>query len=149
MKPITHILSFLLALFVLSGSIGMDVYRSYCNMRGESRTFFTSGNDLCEILTESPTKSCCSAISLTCGLDDEDDGCCHEDEFTFSIEPEFSESIDGFSFHIKTLPAVANLIQSQSILWIPQLTYHKKFNRPPPLAPYGRELLSRIAVLRI
>lgn len=148
MHRLKYISSILLALFVLSGSIGIDVYRSTCNMRGESRTFFTPGNDLCEILVASQSQSCCVAKSASCASTDED-GCCNEDEFTFIIEPEFTETVTPFSFHTSLYYAAVILPQQSCISHADRLHYQEKFNKPPPPEPYGRGLLSRIAGLRI
>jgi hypothetical protein len=118
-------------------------------MRGESRTFFTSGNDLCELLTESTVDSCCSEKSLNCGNSEEKDGCCQEDELTFSIEPEFSEVFDKYSFNYQSFTSITPDFSGIDFTWSVSHPYSKKFNKPPPPLPFGRGLLTRIDVWRI
>jgi hypothetical protein len=144
-----YIFAFLLALFVFSGSIGVDIYRSYCNMRGESRTFFTSGNDLCELLTETKVDSCCSENSSNCGTNEGKDGCCQEDELTFSIEPDFSETFDQYSFISHSFTAIVPHRAGIDFTWSFSHPCSEKFNKPPPPLPFGRGLLTRIDVWRI
>ena len=120
-------------------------------MRGESMTFLTSGNDLCEMLPEPDEKSCCAKTAVKhCGENDKDEkgGCCDEEAYTLLIELPFSENIEELNVNSFSLIV---FVQSFFALEFPQVDeclFAVNRFRPPP-ARWGRDLLTFVSVFRI
>lgn len=120
-------------------------------MRGESMTFFTSGNDLCDVLPEPSEKTCCSKIAVKhCGDNSTDDkgGCCDEEAFTLLIELPFSENIEQLNIN-SFAPVV--FVQSFFVVEFPQVDeclFAVNRFRPTPVR-WGKDLLTFVSVFRI
>jgi len=120
-------------------------------MRGESMTFLTSGNDLCDVLPEPSEKTCCSKVDVKhCGTESDDNkgGCCDEEEFTLLLELPFSENVEQLNIHapflisfIHTFFSLEFVDSSKSLVSINRF-------RPPP-SRWGRDLLAFVSVFRI
>lgn len=149
MRTVYAILATLMVLFVFTGSIGVNLYRSYCDMRGEVETFLTSGNDLCLIMEEQSLTSCCSEVSSVCKVEEgKKGGCCSEEEITIRIDLPFSQQYAAFGFtDIVFAPVpLPVVVSSVTLADCPEKSSIRV--RPPPRY-FGKNLLPVISVWRI
>ena len=145
MLRLKGILSLLLLSYLLIGTTGVSVYKSYCTSKGISTTFLTQGNDICDEVAQG--KSCCEK-SEDDGCGKKSHSCCAEEEVTLLLELPFSEQIQCCSI----LPIVVALLpdtfgNSVSIFMVQKFDPTSLFSDPPKL--FGKSLLQQIAVWRI
>lgn len=120
-------------------------------MRGESMTFLTSGNDLCDVLPEPSEKACCAKTAVKhCGGNDKDDksGCCNEEEYTLLIELPFSENIEQLSISSFSLIVFVQSFFAVEFPRVDECLFAVNRFRPPPVR-WGRDLLTFVSVFRI
>jgi hypothetical protein len=148
-RKLYAIFSFVLVLFVSTGSVGVNLYKSYCNMRGVSLTFLTAGNDPCLILPEESLKNCCAASNDVCSLDEKDNGCCSEEEIILLLELPFSEKVTEYSlFSWINLPIVLSFAPEIIGNVLRSGANSHNYQRPPPKL-FGKSLLTFVSVWRI
>jgi hypothetical protein len=93
---------FLLALTLLLVELGLGIKIHYvhCNSTGKTYISLASGSDPCDLMSESTDKVSCCASKAQCSLADEnnEDGCCDEEETTILYNPQ------GFSQYYFFIP---------------------------------------------
>lgn len=147
-RKIYSILSLVLILFVITGSVGIHYYKTYCSMRGQTYTFLTSGNDLCDILPPIKEKTCCSekAKMAHCLSDEKSNGCCGENEITVLIELDYVEHSPVYAFTSFLLSTTfTNAIPFKDVR---QVALEQTYYRPPPRY-YGKTLITHVANWRL
>ena len=148
MSYFKRIISLFLVAFFLLGNSGVHIYRSFCNLTGESSLEIFANQESCdhhkEIAKQEVHHSCCSKDAQK---DVKKTKCCDEEQINFRIHLPYAVQKSNFLFQ-SPFALISKKIEfvPTSIAQVSNSSRLLKFY-PPPSS--GKERLFMIASLRI
>lgn len=148
MSYFKRIISLLLVDFFLLGNSGIHIYRSFCNLTGESSLEIFANQESCdhhkEIAKQEVHQSCCHKNAQK---DVKKTKCCDEEQIDLKVNLPYAVQKSNFLFQtpLALISKKADFVPT-SIAQLSRSNHHLKCY-PPPLS--GKERLFMIASLRI